>query len=90
MLELSSMNWKLLDILKNSKHKHNFPPRDKSLQLKEKFNARGILGSSIAATEITQVYVESASAVLEDFSETILRNHTQKQRGTRLRTHCLR
>ncbi|MGE0471002.1 MAG: hypothetical protein AB7L09_26480 [Nitrospira sp.] len=68
------MNDKLLDLLNHFKHQQGFPPREKTLVLKQQFNDRGILTSSIAATEITKAYIESATAVLENFSEAVLRN----------------
>ena len=68
------MNQKLLDILDTSKHKHKFPPRDRVTQLKMGFAARGTSQSSIEAVAITGAYIESASSVLEDFTELALRN----------------
>lgn len=74
VIELISMNQKLLDILDNSKHKHKFPPRERVSEIKSHFNARGTFPGSTAATAMTDAYIESASAVLEDFTEMVLRN----------------
>jgi hypothetical protein len=68
------MHQKLLDILDTFKHKHKFPPRDKVREINSNFNARGVLQSSMTATAITEAYIESASAALEDFTEIVLRN----------------
>ena len=62
VLETTVMNPLLFDILEDLKHKHNFPPRDLVLGIKESHNASGVLNSSMTATEITKVYIESASA----------------------------
>ena len=65
------MNQQLLDILNNSKYKHKFPPRDQAFQIKIR---EGVSPNSRGAVNVTKFYIESASAVLEDFAETILRN----------------
>lgn len=68
------MNQKFIDILDASRHKHKFPPRDKARAIKLSFNAKGVLQSSMAAIAITNAYIDSASAVLEDFTEIVLKN----------------
>ena len=65
------MNQQLTDILNTFKHKHQFPPREKALQRKSQGHAHL---SSMGAIAVTRIYIESASAVLDGFTEAVLRN----------------
>lgn len=65
------MNQQLLDILNLLKHKHTFPPRDniRRIELLQRASQ-----NSMATIALTKVYIESASAVLDEFAEVIIRN----------------
>jgi hypothetical protein len=74
VLKVISMDQMILDILQNSKHKHKFPPRDSIVQIKSKLAMTGNSRSGAAIKQITEAYSSSAESVLEEFTETVLRN----------------
>lgn len=64
----------ILDILKASKHKNKFPPRDDVAQIKTKLAMTGNSQGGYAIKQITEAYIASAESVLEEFTENVLRN----------------
>jgi len=68
------MDQMILDILRASKHKYKFPPRDKVVQIRSKSAMVGNSQSGSQMRQIIETYSTSAETVLEEFTENVLRN----------------
>lgn len=68
------MDDRLQPLLSQIKRQNKFPPRYRVQKIKEEFNSRGVLQSSMAAEAIAKAYIESAESILDGFSEALIRN----------------
>ncbi len=68
------MDQKVKALLEKREYGHRFPPRDEVKRLKSELNLKGALTSGAAVEQITETYLKSIEAILDEFVQDLIRN----------------